>query len=79
MSDLEKLFAPKNHVMVHFTPWKLNILQFLYFSESMTLNRKFHYVSNFELKKIQGVSFLNRNSTTRQFLIWNFYNASDFE
>ena len=47
-------------------------------SEKQTLNWKFYNVSEFKTKKLQRVRFLVKIFTTCQFLIENFYNASDF-
>ena len=34
--------------------------------------------ADFEYKFLQRVKFQSKNNTTRQILIWKFYNASDF-
>ena len=52
---------------------------FLAFSKSKLLNWKFHYVSEFELKKIQRVRFWVKPLTTCQILNELLEHASDFE
>ena len=75
---LKNCLLSKNHVLVQFTPWKRHILLFSCFFKSMILNWKFHYVSDFELKKynssdfdlkkIQRVRYWLEKNTTRQIL-----------
>ena len=52
---------------------------FCAFLKSMILYWKFHYVSDFELKKIQRVRFWIWKITTRQISNWNKYKALYFE
>ena len=87
---LKNCLHSKNHILIHFTPWKRHFLHFSCVLKSMVLYWKLHYVSDFELEKIQRVRFWiekkynasdfeMKKNTTRQILNWKKYNASDFE
>ena len=59
---------------------KITYLIFLCVFKSLILKWKFHYMSDFELKKMQSVRFLNKIFfRTRSILNWKFYKTSDFE
>ena len=81
--NLKKCLYSKNHVLVHFTPWKRQILNFSWLSKNITLNWKFYYVSDsqlknrnasdFELKTLRCVWFSIESFTTSQILKKNSF------
>ena len=70
MSEFEKMFWSKKILFWFFLLRENDIFCiFRAFLKSMRLNWNFHYVSDFDLKKIQRV----------RFWIWQENNASEFE
>ena len=81
----------KNHVLIHFTPWKRHILHLSWFFKKHDFVLKISLRVRFWIeKKIQRLRFwieknttrqiLNwKKNTTRQIMNWKKYNASDFE
>ena len=86
MSGFEKMFASKKSRLGSTYSVKTTYFVFLLlFLESIILNWKFQYASDFDLEVLQRVRFgienkkISKSYWTRQFFIFKKHNTSDFQ